>query len=41
MRNVLIDAGPLVVLFAEDDAHHAKNEALVDETGNAASCARY
>ena len=24
MRNVLIDAGPLITLFAADDAHHAR-----------------
>ena len=29
MRNVLIDAGPLIALFALDDAHHARYDRLV------------
>ena len=31
MRNVLIDAGPLVTLFATDDAHHTRYDQLVAE----------
>ena len=31
MRNVLIDAGPLIALFAVDDAHHARYDDLVTE----------
>lgn len=31
MRNVLIDAGPLIALFAVDDAHHAHYDQLVSE----------
>ncbi len=29
MRNVLIDAGPLIALFAVDDAHHARFDRMV------------
>ena len=29
MRNVLIDAGPLVALFATDDLHHRRYDGLV------------
>ena len=32
MRNVLIDAGPLIALFAADDAHHARYDRLVAES---------
>lgn len=32
MRNVLIDAGPLIALFAVDDAHHARYDRLVTES---------
>jgi predicted nucleic acid-binding protein len=31
VRNVLIDAGPLIALFAADDAHHARYDRLVAE----------
>jgi predicted nucleic acid-binding protein len=31
VRNVLIDAGPLIALFAVDDAHHAHYDQLVSE----------
>jgi hypothetical protein len=31
VRNVLIDAGPLIALFAVDDAHHARYDNLVAE----------
>jgi uncharacterized protein len=31
VRNVLIDAGPLIALFAADDAHHAHYDALIDQ----------
>ena len=31
MRNVLIDAGPLVALFATDDLHHRRYDGLVKE----------
>lgn len=32
MRNVLIDAGPLIALFAIDDAHHARYDRFVTES---------
>ena len=32
MRSVLIDAGPLIALFAVDDAHHARYDRLVAES---------
>lgn len=31
MRNVLIDAGPLIALFATDDAHHVRYDRLMTE----------
>jgi predicted nucleic acid-binding protein len=31
VRNVLIDAGPLIALFAVDDAHHARYDRLVSQ----------
>ena len=31
MRNVLIDAGPLVALFATDDKHHLRYDSLLAE----------
>lgn len=31
MRNILIDAGPLIALFAGDDKHHAHYDRLVSE----------
>jgi hypothetical protein len=35
VRNVLIDAGPLIALFAVDDAHHARYDALVADAATA------
>ena len=32
MRNVLIDAGPLIALFAVDDAYHVRYDSLVTES---------
>jgi predicted nucleic acid-binding protein len=32
VRNVLIDAGPLIALFAVDDAHHDRYDRLVTES---------
>ena len=29
MRNVLIDAGPLIALFAADNSHHARYDNFV------------
>ena len=31
MRSCLIDSGPLIALFAVDDSHHARFDALVNE----------
>ena len=31
MRNVLLDAGPQVALFASDDRHHTRFDALITE----------
>ncbi len=31
MRNVLIDAGPLIALFAVDDAHHVRCDRLITD----------
>ena len=31
MRNVLLDAGPQVALFASDDRHHARFDALITD----------
>jgi predicted nucleic acid-binding protein len=31
VRNILIDAGPLIALFASDDKHHAHYDRLVSE----------
>lgn len=32
MHNLLIDAGPLIALFATDDAHHSRYDRLVAES---------
>jgi uncharacterized protein len=32
VRNVLIDAGPLIALFAVDDTHHSRYDRLVTES---------
>lgn len=34
MRNVLIDAGPLVALFAVDDAHHQRYDRIVEKAAS-------
>jgi hypothetical protein len=31
VRNVLLDSGPIIALFAVDDKHHARFDALVQE----------
>ncbi len=33
MRNVLLDAGPLLALFAPDDKHHARFDGLLRDLG--------
>lgn len=33
MRNVLLDAGPIVALFAVDDRHHARFDAVLRRLG--------
>lgn len=35
MRSVLLDAGPQIALFATDDRHHARFDALVSELSEA------
>lgn len=32
MRSILVDAGPLIALFARDDAHHAAMRGLLRDT---------
>ena len=41
MRSCLIDSGPLIALFAVDDHHHARFDAMVKELSVGAASAKW